>query len=155
MTYKTNVRDLAQKRPGLAFYVCDQQFRMVRENGFHPWDSLHLDYWLLVSTKAPTTSPFPSAQSGGNNFRFPRQPFHATNYSSNQSYKPNKFHMSTCWTFNMQSECMNNACPHKHICGYCKCDHPATRCSFSSIEQVRATNRSQTPKVNTTNKLVR
>ncbi|KAH3736756.1 hypothetical protein DPMN_043329 [Dreissena polymorpha] len=101
MTYVTNVRDLAQKHPGQALYVYNQQFRMAREKGFHPWDSLYLDYWLLVSTQAPTTSPFPSAQSGGNNFRSPDSLFtppttHPTNPTSPTNFTCPLAGPSTC-----------------------------------------------------------
>ncbi|KAH3866886.1 hypothetical protein DPMN_030009 [Dreissena polymorpha] len=42
------VRDIARRRPGMAFLYHDTQFRLLRESVLMPWDRIHTEYWLMA-----------------------------------------------------------------------------------------------------------
>ena len=116
MKYGEIIRDLSQRRPGAAFVFYDTQFRMLRQTIPHPWDRLHMEFWLLASTQAsPMQSstqprPFRVQQKGG------------------QNNKRQKFLENTCWAFNKRGTCNISMCRHPHICGFCRGQHSAIAC---------------------------
>ncbi|XP_052229228.1 uncharacterized protein LOC127843584 [Dreissena polymorpha] len=48
LKYMEIVRDIARRRPGMAFLYYDTQFRLLRESVLMPWDSIHREYWLMA-----------------------------------------------------------------------------------------------------------
>ena len=63
MKYGEIVRDLAIRRPGLAWSYYDCQFRQFRESHTIPWDRLHTEFWVMACTEPahhPVSRPFRS-----------------------------------------------------------------------------------------------
>ncbi|XP_052791565.1 uncharacterized protein LOC128225693 [Mya arenaria] len=124
MKYGEIVRDLAARRPGLAFAQYDTQFRMLRESVLLPWDRLHTEFLLMASTSYhPPTQSFRSHQQA----------------NTSCPSCPRRFHPNTCWNFNRSTKCRSQHCPHPHICGYCLGPHPAYNCKFTNKEQAGRT----------------
>ncbi|XP_060578724.1 uncharacterized protein LOC132735719 [Ruditapes philippinarum] len=140
MKYGEIVRDLAHRRPGMAWSFYDSQFRMSREHAIIPWDTLHTEFWVMATTQ-PTMSNFSNGQSNrpfrAGSGRFPRN----TNY---KSQRQSKFLDNTCWTFNKRGLCREPRCPHPHVCGFCRGSHHSGHCSFNSKEQASTTTGAQT-----------
>lgn len=57
------IRDLANRKPGTAWSMYDQQFRLIREDHLLPLDRIHYELWILAD------SPNTSNQSSLSNFR--------------------------------------------------------------------------------------
>lgn len=119
LKYTEIVRDIARRRPGLAFLFYDSQFRMLRETSLMPWDRIHTEYWLMACTPLQPTQSFRST--------------HHPNRSHSPS-GPKKFLDKTCWNFNKRTHCQNTKCSQPHICGFCRGSHPAYNCKYSSKE---------------------
>ncbi|XP_052799424.1 uncharacterized protein LOC128231043 [Mya arenaria] len=101
MKYAEIVRDIASRRPGLAFLNYDSQFRMLRQSVLLPWDRLHTEFWLMACTSFQQPTPVLSSP-------------------------PN---------YNKHSQCRNSDCNFPHICGFCKGQHTAFNCKFSSKDE--------------------
>lgn len=122
MKYLEVVRDIATRHPGQGFLLYDTQFRMLRQSVPLPWDHIHTEYWLMACTSVQQ----PTAHS----FRSPRQ-------FNRQFTKPrlNLFVENTCWNYNKRTQCHNSKCTFPHICGFCRGQHTAFNCRFTSKEQ--------------------
>lgn len=132
LKYTEIVRDIARRRPGLAFLYYDSQFRMLRESFLMPWDRIHTEYWLMACTSFQ-----PNPQSFRNLPQSTRP--HPTSGTK-------RFLEKTCWNFNKRSQCHNPKCSHPHICGFCRGSHPAYNCKYSSKEHAaKALSQSSTP----------
>ncbi|XP_052769878.1 uncharacterized protein LOC128209737 isoform X3 [Mya arenaria] len=125
MKYAEIVRDIASRRPGLAFLNYDSQFRMLRQSVLLPWDRLHTEFWLMACTSFQQPTP--------QSFRAPRQPLRSFRSSPQTHSRP--FHSNICWNYNKHSQCRNSHCNFPHICGFCKGQHPAFNCKFSSKDE--------------------
>lgn len=121
LKYMEIVRDLARRRPGLAFLYYDTQFRLLRESIIIPWDRIHTEFWLMACT---------SLQQPQQSFRSNHQPTRNNNFNSSR-----RFLEKTCWNFNKRSQCHNQKCTQPHICGFCRGAHAAYNCKFTSKEQ--------------------
>ena len=119
--YAEIVRDLAARRPGSAFLLYDNQFRMLRETIPLPWDQLHTEFWLMASTSMPQ----------------PPQSFLSSRQSRPARHR-HQFLENTCWPYNLQ-RCKSSACPRHHVCGFCRGSHTYTHCSYSSKEDALRT----------------
>jgi hypothetical protein len=117
LKYAEIVRDLATRRPGLAFSYYDNHFRILRETIPLPWDRLHTEFWLMASTLAPSIPSFR-----------PQRP------TPKPSSPVKRFLDKTCFHYNRRSLCHVPSCPHPHVCGFCRGSHPAYECSFFSKE---------------------
>lgn len=120
MKYAEIVRDIASRRPGLAFLHYDTQFRMLRESVLFPWDRIHTEFWLMACTPLQTSQPFRSQRP------YPKPQFQP---------RHRRFLENTCWNFNKRSQCLNDKCPHPHVCGFCRGNHTAYTCSLPSKDQ--------------------
>ncbi|KAH3811969.1 hypothetical protein DPMN_140387 [Dreissena polymorpha] len=121
LKYMEIVRDIATRRPGLAFLYYDTQFRLLRESIPLPWDRLHTEFWLMACTSIPSS---PS-------FRPQRTPYRGP-FKQSSPYR--KFVDWICFNYNKRSLCHNPSCPHPHVCGLCRGSHPSYECSFPSKE---------------------
>lgn len=115
------IRDLANLKPGTAWSMYDQQFRLIREDHLLPLDRIHYELWKLAD------SPNTSNQSSLSNFRRPQKSF-GNQYNSRAFQSPVRVINNTCWTYNRKGYCRNPSCTFQHKCGYCKGTHSAIKC---------------------------
>ena len=115
LKYCEIIRDLAQRKIGLAWSNYDQNFRLLRENIPIPWDRIHTEFWIKAAT---ATVPDPSRQQS--------KPFRAQHDT-----RP-KFLDRTCWKFNKRGHCGIQTCKFDHKCGFCRGNHSAIRCTQHS-----------------------
>ena len=115
LKYCEIIRDLAQRKIGLAWSNYDQNFRLLRENIPIPWDRIHTEFWIKAAT---ATVPDPSRQQS--------KPFRAK-----QDTRP-KCLDRTCWKFNKRGHCGIQTCKFDHKCGFCRGNHSAIRCTQHS-----------------------
>ena len=115
MKYGEIIRDLAYRRPGLAWYYYDTQFRQLRESVAYRWDMIYYDLWV------------PAATSLFQNFSRQRQ-------QSNPAFQKQSspFLRNCCWAYN-RSGCTRTECKFPHTCGICKGSHPAKDCKQPQI----------------------
>ena len=90
LKYMEVVRDIARRRPRLAFSYYDTQFRMLRESTVAPCDRIDTEYWLMACT---------SFQQNPQSFRF-QQPYQRNNSMVNSK----RFLEKTCWNYNKRSQ---------------------------------------------------
>ena len=120
MKYGEIIRDLAYRRPGLAWYNYDMQFRHLRESVQYRWDMIYYDLWV---PSAKYTFQGPNRfQSFG---RERQQP------SQNLQRRNNTFLRNCCWTFNRTGRCNRAECSFPHTCGLCRGPHSAKHCNQS------------------------
>jgi hypothetical protein len=139
MKYMEIVRDIANRRPGLAFLYYDTHFRTLRETVSIPWDRLHSEFWLMACTSFQPQQPF--------------QPFRAARqHKQYPSQTPRRFLEGTCWNFNKCTQCNNSKCTHPHVCGYCKGSHPAYNCTTANRASTTPSQKGKSSETNRTGK---
>lgn len=152
MKYGEIVRDLASRRPGLAWSYYDCQFRMFRERQVIPWDRIHTEFWVMATTHQPFPVQFPPFQ-GNRPFRsMPNRSFRSNQTSGR---KQSRFLENTCWTYNRRGVCQTPRCLRPHICGFCRGPHHSGQCTYSSKEQALSAVNAPTPTTNHTASTVR
>ena len=114
MKYGEIIRDLAYRRPELAWYNYDTQFRQLRESVTYRWDMIYYDLWVPAAT-----AMFPN--------------FNRQKQQSNQPFQRqnNPFLRNCCWAFNRSGTCTRPECKFPHICGFCKASHSTRDCKQS------------------------
>jgi len=122
--YMEIVRDIATRGSSLAFATYDIKFRTLRQTIPMPWDRIHMEFWLMACTASITAYQSPTTFRPQ---RFVSRP--------NNTARRNQFLKNTCWNFNKRSSCRAVSCPHPHVCGYCKGQHPAYDCSPNSNQE--------------------
>lgn len=136
MKYGEIVRDLAQRRQGNSWQIYDTQFRMLRSTSLFPWHTMHYEFWLMACSGNNNSSSSNNQRSfRPNNQSFPGQGHQHSGQRKRHTPKRQRFWPNTCWIYNQRGECRNDPCPHPHVCGYCKGNHTAGRCSFQYKEQ--------------------
>ena len=120
MKYGEIIRDLAYRRPGLAWYNYDMQFRHLRESVQYRWDMIYYDLWVPSATY--TFQGSNRFQSFG---RERQQP------SQNLQRRNSTFLRNCCWAFNRTGRCNRAECSFPHTCGFCRGPHSAKHCNQS------------------------
>lgn len=139
MKYFEIVRDIASRRPGLAWQVYDIQFRLLKAQSNLPWHIMHYELWLKACTEPlPSHGQYRPYTGTGR-----PQSFHHPPFPNNRPWqKPRapattsqpRFWTKTCWPYN-RGECQSTNCTLPHICGFCKGSHSAGQCTYTSREQ--------------------
>ena len=117
MKYGELIRDLTANHNNNAWSRYDFQFHKQRELSPIPWDQIHTEFWIRVTTTPNMPQPFRQQRRFGG-----------------VSYKPvflhrtaHEFLPNTCWPFNRRGFCNATRC-FPHICGYCNGQHTAKSC---------------------------
>lgn len=120
LKYCEIIRDLAQRKLGMAWSIYDQNFRLLRENCPIPWDRIHTEFWIKAATAPIMDSP-----------RQQSKPFRGQQDQlfRGQQDTRTKFLEGTCWKYNKRGHCGMQTCKFEHKCGICKGGHTAARCT--------------------------
>ena len=120
LKYCEIIRDLAQRKHGLAWSHYDQNFRLLRENFPVPWDRIHTEYWIKAATSTVSDPPRQQPKS-----------FHGQQDQlfRGQQDTRTRFLAGTCWKYNKHGQCGIQSCKFEHKCGICRGLHAAGRCS--------------------------
>lgn len=142
MKYAEVVRDLAHRRPGLAWYYYDVQFRQLKETVNFRWDRIYYDLWVPSATMSPSTMgnsyantnfQYTNANSQYSNAfsqRYKRLNNYANpNNTSSQRRTDQPFLRNCCWAFNRSGSCTRVECRFPHSCGQCRGPHSAKKLS--------------------------
>lgn len=133
MKYGELVRDLAAKHNNNAWSRYDFQFRKQREISLIPWDQIHAEFWIRVTTTPAVFQPFRSQRRFGG----------TSNRSNSHRRSVSEFLPNTCWPFNRRGFCNAVKC-FPHICGLCKGQHSAKFCTTGKRQDSNQPHRSNT-----------
>ena len=120
--YAAVIKDLAYRRPGMAWYHYDIQFRQMRQTINYRWDRMHRELWLSCAM-----GPMFNKQR----FSF-RDSFRDSQHSTGHIFSQNKefpFNRSSCWSYNRTGHCIRPGCRFYHTCNRCKGPHPLFSCT--------------------------